>query len=200
MTAGELVKAVLMDEPFFFSDDTSGRGGVTLSGGEPLLQPEFCMAVLRLLGQNGVHRAIDTSGHVPDTVLREAALHCELFLYDLKHMDTDKHREYTGVGNELILSNLEMLSRIGSRVQIRVPFIPGLNSDEKNISAVAGFAARLSGISGVRILPYHRAAADKHRRWGFNYRAADVMEPTEQELREAAGIFEKEGLAVAIGG
>ena len=200
MNVEEAAKAVLADEAFFFSYDPAKRGGVTLSGGEPLEQPEFCMALLDSLGKKGIHRVIDTSGHVPESVICEAANHCELFLYDLKHMDTVKHREYTGAGNELILSNLKKLSQIGSKIQIRVPFIPGVNSDDANINAVAELTAALDGICGVNILPYHKAAADKHKRWGFRYRLEGLREPPEEELQHARDLFAKKGLAAVIGG
>ena len=200
MRAADVANAVLKDEQFFHFDDPAKRGGVTLSGGEPLAQPEFCMALLDLLGQKGIHRAIDTSGHVPEDVICLAADHCELFLYDIKHTDTAKHREYTGAGNELILSNLSRLSQKGSRIQIRIPFIPGMNTDDENINAVAELAARLDGITGVNILPYHSAAADKHKRWGFKYRLIDMREPSQEELQHAQELFIKKGLATVIGG
>jgi len=200
MSAADVVKAVLADEAFFHSGDPAKRGGVTLSGGEPLEQPEFSFALLELLGQKGIHRVIDTSGHVLEDVICRAADNCELFLYDIKHMDSVKHREYTGAGNERILSNLKKLSQRGSRIQIRIPFIPGLNTDDENINATAELAAALDGISGVNILPYHKFAEDKHKRWGFNYRLPDMREPSREELQHAQEIFAKKGLAAVIGG
>jgi pyruvate formate lyase activating enzyme len=199
MTAADAAKAVLADESFFHSEAPAKRGGVTLSGGEPLEQPAFCFALLELLGQKGIHRVIDTSGHVPEDVICKAADHCDLFLYDIKEMDTEKHRMFTGVGNELILSNLVKLSQLGCRIQIRVPFIPGFNTEEENINAIAELAAGL-GITGVTILPYHKAAADKHKRWGIPYRPGDIREPTEADLQYAAGVFAKKGLDAVIGG
>jgi pyruvate formate lyase activating enzyme len=115
-------------------------------------------------------------------------------------MDTVKHREYTGAGNELILSNLMKLSQLGSRIQIRVPFIPGLNSNDKNLSAIAELAAQLNGISGVSILPYHKAAADKHRRWGIPYRPGDIAELSKAELQHALELFIEKGINASIGG
>ena len=200
MDAAELVKAVLADEPFFHSDDPAKMGGVTLSGGEPLAQPEFCIELLDILGKKGIHRVIDTSGQASEEVICRAAEYCELFLYDIKHMDSAKHREYTGAGNELVLSNLKELSRRGSRIRIRVPFIPGLNTDDENINAIAGLAASLDGIDGVNILPYHKAAAEKHKRWGIPYRLPGMREPTEEELRHAQELFSKRGIVALIGG
>lgn len=200
MSAHDAVKAVLADEAFFYSDDPAQRGGVTLSGGEPLEQPEFCMALLRLLGQYHIHRALDTSGYVPEPLICAAAEYCDLFLYDLKFMDTEQHRKYIGFGNEQILSNLKKLSELGSSIQIRVPFIPGLNDDDENIGAAAEFTACLNGISGVNILPYHKASMDKYRRWGWEYLLKDIREPAEAELRHAAELFEQKGISVQIGG
>ena len=200
MSAADTAKAVLKDESFFHSDEPGNRGGVTLSGGEPLGQPEFCVALLDLLGQQGIHRVIDTSGNVPEEVICKAAEQCELFLYDLKQMDTVKHRDYTGAGNELILSNLKKISQMGSKIQLRLPFIPGLNTDDENINAVADMAANLDGITGINILPYHKAAADKHRRWGMPYGLGNISEPSEAELLHARDLFVKKGLAAVIGG
>ena len=130
----------------------------------------------------------------------QAAERCELFLYDIKQMDAKKHRDFTGVSNELILSNLQKISRLGSQIRLRIPFIPGYTSDDENITAIAELAAALKGIQGVNILPYHKAAMDKHRRWGFNYQLGDLREPTEAELQHAREICAKKGLAVQIGG
>ena len=206
MSAADAAIAILKDESFFHSDDwtspgnPSKKGGVTLSGGEPLEQIEFCLTLLDILGRKGIHRAIDTSGHVPEEIICRAADHCELFLYDLKHIDTAKHRDYTGMGNELILSNLSKLSQRGSLIQIRVPFIPGLNSEDDNISAIAGLAASLNGITGVNILPYHKAAANKHKRWGISSKLGDIAEPSEAELQRAIELFAQKGIAAQIGG
>jgi pyruvate formate lyase activating enzyme len=200
MSATDVAKAVFADELFFNTGDPAKKGGVTLSGGEPLEQPEFCMTLLDLLGRKGIHRVIDTSGHVPEDVIRKAADRCELFLYDLKHMDSAKHREYTGVGNELILSNLKKLSELGSRIQIRIPLVPGLNSDDENINTIAELIAALDGINGVNILPYHKAATGKHKRLGFDYRLPDLREPTEEELQHAKDLFTQKGITTIIGG
>jgi len=200
MSAAEVADAVLSDEPFFRSEDPAMRGGVTLSGGEPLAQPEFCIALLETLGEKGIHRVIDSSGYVSEEVICRAADHCELFLYDIKHMNSEKHREYTGAGNELILSNLRKLSLRGSRIRLRVPFIPGLNTDDENINAIAEMAASLDGMDGVNILPYHKAAAEKHKRWGIPFRLPGMREPTEEELQHAREIFAKKGIVALIGG
>lgn len=200
----EAANAVLADESFFYDEsfidgDVHSRGGVTLSGGEPLAQPDFCMALLDLLGGKGVHRVIDTCGHISEEIILKAAERCELFLFDIKHMDTVKHRELTGAGNELILSNLKKLCKAGSLVQLRIPFIPGINTDESNLNAVAELAAGLD-ITGVRILPYHKMAEDKHRRFGLIFRLKNAREPSSDELRYAQDVFARKGLAAVIGG
>ena len=200
MSAEETALAVLADESFFHSEDPEKRGGITLSGGEPLYQGEFCFDLLSLLGRKGIHRVIDTSGYVPEEIIARAADHCELFLYDIKHMDTEKHRLYTGAGNDLILSNLRKLSFLGSRIQLRIPFIPGINTEDENITAIAEMAAGLTGITGVNILPYHKAAADKHRRRGIPFRAGEIADPQEAGLGRACEIFARKGLNAVIGG
>ena len=139
------------DLPFY---DTSG-GGVTFSGGEPLLQAEFLLDLLRACGDLQIHRTVDTSGFAPTATLLEIARHAELFLYDLKHMESAFHKEYTGVGNELILDNLTALCRAGHRARVRIPLVAGVNDDKKNIRRTAGFLAALPGIEGIDLLPYH---------------------------------------------
>lgn len=195
MEVGELIAELRKDELFF-----RDGGGVTFSGGEPLMQPEFMMESLSACGEEGWHRVVDTSGFVPEEVLLAAARNTELFLYDIKHMDSQKHRLYTGVGNEVILENLVRLAESGARINLRFPFLPGINGGDANVTALASFAAGLSGITAVNLLPYHPAAKGKHHRWGIEYKLPDLPPPTEHQLRHAAAIVEGYGLAVRIGG
>lgn len=194
MSVEDLMVELRKDE-IFFRD-----GGVTFSGGEPLLQPEFLTAVLQACGQEGYHRAVDTCGFVASETLLQAAKHTDLFLYDLKHMDPDKHRLYTGADNTVILENLVLLAGSGAKINIRFPFMPGLNSDEANVRALAAFVAGLDGITQVNILPYHTVAKGKHERWSMDYRLPQLLPPDEQQTRRAAEIIESYGLPVHIGG
>jgi pyruvate formate lyase activating enzyme len=196
MTVGGVMEAVMKERIFF---EQSG-GGVTLSGGEPLAQFDFAMALLDECKRNGVNTAVDTCGFVDSRNLLDAAAATDIFLYDLKHMDAEKHRELTGVDNEVIKSNLVRLGESGARINARVPFIPGANSDEANIRATGEFLSRVKGVELVSLLPYHTAAEDKHKRWGMEFKLRDARPPTENALAASAAIIESYGLKAAVGG
>ena len=189
--------AQILKERIFF--DQSG-GGVTLSGGEPLYQPGFALAVLKECRRREIHTAVDTCGFVSRSVLTEALPFAGLFLYDLKHMDPEKHLEYTGVNNEIILSNLEMLGKAGASINVRMPFIPGINADEKNLRSAGVFLSGVKGVTKVSLLPYHNAAEDKHRRWNVEYRLSGLRAPSEDMLKASMAILESYGLKTQIGG
>lgn len=196
MSVDDLMKEILKERIFF---DESG-GGVTLTGGEPLAQPEFAMAILAECRHHEIHTVLDTCGFVGSKILLDTVPLTDLYLYDVKHMDPEKHKEYTGVDNELILSNLEKLSESGADIVARMPFIPGLNSDDENIRATGAFLSKLKGVRRLDILPYHRLALDKHNRWKMEFRLQDVYAPTENALRSAANIARGFGIEVSIGG
>ncbi len=197
MSVAEVMREILKERMFY---DQSG-GGVTFSGGEPLSQPEFVMALLEECKRNEINTAIDTCGFVSPKVLLDTVPYTDLYLYDIKHMDPEKHKEYTGVDNAVVLSNLMKLGENGAAINIRMPFIPGVNTDEKNIRAMAEFLAGVKGITQVNLLPYHSAAEDKHNRWSMEYKLKGaVFVPTENSLRKAAEIIESYGIRTAIGG
>ena len=151
---------------------TDSGGGVTLCGGEPLFQPEAAMTVLDELGRRGLHRTVDTTLFADQYVVREIAKRCELLLVDMKIMDSDLHRRYTGVSNERILDNLRLVAELGTPYYVRIPLIEGINADEANIEATAAFLDSLpshKGLCGVSLLPYHDVGADKHRRLWSTY-------------------------------
>ncbi len=194
-TVEELMTELRKDEIFF-----RDGGGITFSGGEPLVQPEFLLEALKACGREGFHRAVDTCGFGDKKYILEAAKETNLFLYDIKHMDPVKHKEYTGVDNIIILENLAAISEAGAKINIRFPFMPGLNSDDENIHALGAFAAKLKGITAVNILPYHTVAKGKHSRWHMDYKLPDLLPPTAAQTRSAAVILEGYGLKVHIGG
>jgi pyruvate formate lyase activating enzyme len=196
MEPAALVRQLLRDRVFF---DESG-GGVTFSGGEPLMQAPFLVESLGRLRAEGVHTALDTCGFAPWSALREAAGLASLVLYDLKLMDDARHRAATGQSNRLILDNLEALSGIHPEIWIRVPIIPGCNDDEANLEAAARFLAPLAGIRQVDLLPYHRTGATKFARMGRSYALAELQSPTPQRMEALAALFRARGLATHIGG
>jgi pyruvate formate lyase activating enzyme len=184
------------DLPFY---DTSG-GGVTFSGGEPLLQPGFLLDLLRACGDLQIHRTVDTSGFSPTATLLEVARHTELFLYDLKHMESAVHKRYTGVGNELILDNLTALCRAGHVVRVRVPLVAGVNDDETNIRRMAGFLASLTGIEGIDLLPYHSIGRGKYRKLEMTYGGCDLQPPDPRHIKKLIEILSTSGFDVRLGG
>ncbi len=196
MSIAEIVTEIKKELPFF---DHSG-GGITCSGGEPLSQPESLLALLRSCGQLGIHRAVDTSGFAPTEILLDVARYCELFLYDIKHMDSTIHKQFTGVSNDLILSNLKTLGDNGHAIRVRIPLILGVNDDKKNIHATGAFVARCKGVQGIDILPYHPSATAKYRKLGQMYKGAALTAPTKTHIDELAEILRKYVVDVNIGG
>lgn len=194
--AQAVLPELLRDRVFF---DESG-GGVTFSGGEPLLQPAFLLALLQGCRAEEVHTAVDTSGAVPWSSLERVRPFVDLFLYDLKLMDDTRHRAATGAGNQLILQNLRRLAATGAAIQLRVALVPGQNDDEDNLRATAAFAAALPGLRGLSVLPYHASARDKYGRLGLPYPLAGTLAPSEAALDVAEAILRTSGLPVTRGG
>ena len=170
-TPEDLVARLLQDKNFF---DNSG-GGVTVSGGEPLCQIDFVEEVLKGLKENGIHTALDTTGFAPWEDLARTLLWVDLYLYDLKHMDSKKHEATVGVPNERILDNARKLAAAGKKLQVRIPVIPMFNDDEANIRAAAEFCASLGdAVTVVQLLPYHNLGVMKY----FRIRDGKPMEAT----------------------
>ena len=195
-TVDEVVAEIKKDIPFF---DQSG-GGVTFSGGEPLMQPKFLLALLRETGQLGIHRAVDTSGYAELEVISTIAEHADLFLFDIKHMDNDKHRLYTGVDNSGILDNLRYLVKGGYKVQVRLPLIPGINDDHENIIQTGTFLQSLPEIDGLDILPYHPSATAKYDKLRIQYSGDQIQVADEAYIQDIVRILEQFDLSIRIGG
>ena len=191
-TAAELLPKLLEDKIFY---DTSG-GGVTLSGGEPLLQAEFCRELLTALHGAGVNTAVDTCLAVPEEKLRKVIGPADTFLVDVKAYDSSLHRRLCGLPNERILSNLRLLDALHQRVEIRIPFVPGQNAGE--IKAIAAFLATLSCVVGVRVLPYHNLSGTKYESLDLRYplEAENTPIPTAAEAEAARAVLEAHGLRV----
>jgi len=196
LTALELLSEIKKDIPFY---DTSG-GGVTFSGGEPLMQAEFLVKILKLCGNEQIHRAVDTTGHASYETLMSVAEHTDLFLFDLKMMDSDKHKRYTGVSNRLIIDNLRHLARKGVDLIIRLPLIPGVNDDPENLDRTGAFLNGLSEVVKVDILPYHNLQNSKYFRFNMQHRTGNITQPSAEMLVIAKKRLENFGLEVAIGG
>jgi pyruvate formate lyase activating enzyme len=190
------MSAIERDTPFY---DQSG-GGVTFSGGEPLAQPGFLLAALEQCGRLDIHRIVDTSGYADADLMLQAARTTDLFLYDVKVMDTEIHRRCTGVDNGRILSNLQLLSGTGVEVVIRIPLIPGVNDDARNIAALGEFVSGLPRRHTVNLLPYHATARAKYGRLGLPYAGPSVLPPTPEHVSAIQSELLRYGISVSIGG
>jgi pyruvate formate lyase activating enzyme len=196
-TSAAVLAEIERDIPFF---DESG-GGVTFTGGEPLMQPAFLMELLRGCRALELHTALDTSGFAAWDVLEPLLPLVDLFLFDVKAMDPEKHRAYTGVSNDLILENLKKLSTSGAQIIFRVPVIPDLNDDLANLRAIGSLARSLAGVRRVDLLAYHAAAVGKYEHLGMDYRLKGTRVPREDEMNIMADLLRTEfGLQVKLGG
>jgi len=196
ITVGEVMTEVEKDVVFY---DQSG-GGVTFSGGEPLMQPEFLLALLNQCQKQGIHTAVDTSCYAEPQIIDQVADKTDLFLCDLKHMDSDIHKRFTGVGNNLILDNIKRLSQAGKEIIIRIPVIPGFNDDQPNIEATGKFAASLPCLSGIDILPYNRGGMEKSARLSAETKLMQTETPDEDTMNSIAQTLKNYGCEVKIGG
>ena len=192
----QLMGEIKKDLPFY---DNSG-GGVTFSGGEPLMQPDFLLELLQECGKLDIHRAVDTSGFAPTSTMMSIAEQTDLFLFDIKHMDSEKHRFYTGVPNDLILHNLKALSAAGHPINARIPLISGVNDDENNIRATALFLSACPTVKRVDILPYHPSARAKYKKLDIGYQGEKMQVPENEKIAGVVSLLSEFGLDVRIGG
>jgi len=194
MTAGEVFAVVNRDIDYY----RNSGGGVTVSGGEVLSQPDFTAALLKLCQDAGLHTCVDTSGYGEKEALDRVLAYCNLVYFDLKHMDPIQHKKLTGQSNEVILRNLAVLIDRRIPVVIRVPLIPGYNNSDKNIAAMAQTVADLTKEAPVHLLPYHRYGVSKYKMLGRKYTLEGVKQLTEEELARAQKIVESFGLECMI--
>lgn len=180
--------------------ETSG-GGVTFSGGEPLLQPDFLKGLVRACNDAGLHTCLDTSGFCDSFIFKELIPEFRLVLYDVKTLDREKHILYTGFPNEIILQNLNWLDRSGVPYIIRMPVIPGVNADEESAGKLLAFVRSLAFASReIHFLPYHPLARNKLKRLGMENKMDPSVKLNDTELHKLAAFFEQEGFKVKIGG
>lgn len=193
----QLMDTVLRDRHFY---EESG-GGVTFSGGEPMMQIQALEALLKLSKENGLHTSVDTSGFGRKDHFESIAGYTDLFLYDLKNIDSDLHREHTGVDNKLILSNADYLLDNGARVIFRIPVIPGINTPEEEMQRIFSFVEERKGkLEEVHLLPYHKIAESKYARLKMKKQLGNVEEPDSDFMEGLRAKFETTGLKVSIGG
>lgn len=188
-----LMKEIVSDLPFY---ESSG-GGVTFSGGEPLVQWEFVLRALKQCKAKNIHTCVDTTGHVPWEVIEKTIPYVDLYLYDLKHFEAESQKERTGVDNRMILANLSNLAR-SARIWLRVPLIPGFNDSEYHLKKVGQLAVTLR-VEKVCLLPYHCWGESKYERLGRTYYLSGVSPPTEEDMEKHKETLRGVGAEVSIG-
>jgi len=196
MSVAQVMADIEKDIPFY---DESG-GGVTFSGGEPLLQRDFLLALLQACREKEMRTAVDTCGFAAWETFERIRPYVDLFLYDLKLMDEAKHQQFTGVSNRSILQNLQALSERGHQIILRVPLIPGVNDDADNLRQMGAFVASLPQPHPVNILPYHPIGVDKYARFNKVYELPQTQPPTPERLDEVTRMLAEFSLNVKIGG
>lgn len=190
---------VLDREKIFFKES---KGGVTFSGGEPMIQTDFLVDVLKECKKQGYHTAIDTSGYAPAENFLKIIPFTDLFLFDIKHVDDNLHLKYTGVSNTLIINNLKLVAKSGKEVFVRIPVIPGFNDDSENLNMLKNFLIEIkcSNLKRISLLPYHKIGKAKYIRFGIQYRMNGTEPPSAKRMNEVKEYFSKTGIKVKIGG
>jgi pyruvate formate lyase activating enzyme len=196
ISVNDLLSEIVKDRMFY--DESSG--GVTFSGGEPLMQPEFLIETLKECKSNGVHTVVDTSGYASSEIINEVAPNTDLFLYDLKLMNDDEHEKYTGVSNQITLKNLEELDQLGKKIIIRFPVVPNITDTNENIFAIRGFISYLNNVIEINLLPYHHAGEGKYNKYGKENKMGNVESPKSTGLDNIKQFFSELNCKVKIGG
>lgn len=180
ITAREVVNEVIRDVAFY---EASG-GGVTVSGGEPLLQPEFTAEILKLCKEKEIHTAIETSGYAGSKALTAVLEHCDLVLFDIKETNESNHLEYTGVSLEPILKNLKQINGMQIPFVIRMPIIPGFNDRQEHLQNVRELASGFVYCHGIQIMPYHKLGEYKYEQLGRTYPYGFITEPSKEQIEK----------------
>ena len=190
----------ILDKERVFIDKSNG--GVTFSGGEPMLQTEFLTEVLKACKAKGYHTAIDTSGYSSAENFKSVIPYTDLFLFDLKHLNNSKHIELTSVSNTGILENYRHLLASGKDIMVRVPVIPGYNDDPENLEELRNYLEEKKTISlkKVSLLPYHKIGSSKYKRFNIPYKMENVEQPTSERMMHLKEFFSKTGIKIKIGG
>ncbi|MCD4770676.1 MAG: glycyl-radical enzyme activating protein [Bacteroidales bacterium] len=191
---------VVIEKERVFIDESGG--GVTFSGGEPLMQHLFLFEALTRFKKDDIHTAVDTSGQTDRPVLEKIIPVTDLFLFDIKHMDPVRHKEYTGVSNEKILSNYKFILKMNKDVIVRIPVIPGYNDGIDHLNLLKKFLHEPDRENLLRIdlLPYHKIGSSKYRRFDLEYKMRGVEQPADEKMKEVKAIFTNDGFKVKIGG
>jgi len=193
LTAEEVVEEVAKDRAFY----RRSNGGVTLSGGEPLMQPDFTSEILRLCHERNIHTAIETAGFGAQDDFMKVLRYTDFIFFDIKHMDSKKHKAAVGVGNEKILENLKRVPKNKTLV-VRIPIVPGVNDSEKNILDTARCVSKLKKVKKIELLPYNKLGVLKYERLGRPYLLPNVDRPKGEEMDKLKSIVEACGVVCEI--
>ena len=196
VTVAEIMPEILADIPYY----RRSGGGVTLSGGEVLAQADFAGELLKACKEAGLHTAIESSANAPYSDIEKLLPYLDLYLMDIKHMDSAKHKEYTGAPNDRILENAKKIANSGVELIIRTPVVPTFNDSERDIKAIADFARSLGSVREYHLLPYHRLGTDKYVGLGRTYSLPEIMPPSKEKMEHLLSIAETSGLKCQIGG
>ncbi len=192
----QLLAEAEKDRPFY----EQSNGGVTFTGGEPLMQPNFLIGTAKLFKQHELHLCLDTTGFASPSVFQDISQYIDLFLFDLKHLDDAIHKKYTGVSNKSILKNLEYLVENKKEVHIRFPFVPSVNNHPDYLENISGYLRDLKHIKNLYLLPYHKIASGKYEQLNFENKMNGIQEPDKMEMDNVKSFFEHQGFDVKIGG
>ena len=184
----ELANELMEDYDFF----KNSGGGVTLSGGEPLLYPDYCAELLKILKENGINTAVDTCGYVERNAIDKVLPYTDVFLYDIKAIDETVHKKCCGVSNKLILENIKYIDKKAKNIEVRIPYVPTMNDNE--IEKIALFLKDLKNIIRVRVLKYHNLAIDKYGALGLNYPLKNIPLPASEQINQAIEVLKSYGL------
>ena len=196
VTVADIMPEILADMPYY----RRSGGGVTLSGGEVLAQADFAAELLKACKEEGLHTAIESTGNAPFSDIEKLLPYLDLYLLDIKQMDSKKHEEYTGVPNERILENARMIAESGVELIIRTPVVPTFNDSAADIKSIADFARSLGAVSEYHLLPYHRLGADKYTGLGRGYSLSEIEPPKKEKMEYLLSVAETSGLKCQIGG
>lgn len=196
VTVEEVLEEIDRDRTFY----RRSGGGVTLSGGEALCQPEFGSALLLACKENGYHTAMESMGCADFRTIQRYLPNLDLYLMDIKHTDPRKHKAFTGRSNELMLENARKIAESSTELIIRVPVIPGFNDTPEEIRGIAQYAANLKGVEQMHLLPYHRLGQDKYQGLGREYLMGELLPPTNEHMQRLLSEVTKAGLRGQIGG
>lgn len=196
ISVSNVIKEICKDLMFY----EESSGGVTFSGGEPLMQPDFLKELLISVKKYEIHTAVDTCGYAAFEQFEKVIPFTDMFLFDLKIMDNDLHRKFTGVSNGIIHENLRRLNDLGADIFIRIPLIPEITDTQENLERIAAFISELKQVRKVALLPYNEIGVSKYRKLQLDYQPGDLSTQSQDKLDDCSNIFKRKGFEVKIRG